>query len=335
MKDGYEHIEEMIAKHLAGETDASEQSMLQHWKSESDENRQYFDKLQQVWDTAAQVRPQASRRIDTEAALKRVKTHIHTQPGSAPRGRTISMAFWMRAAAAVIVVAGAFFLLRPKSDPAALEIAANASAVLTDTLNDGSVVTLNRNSGLTVASAFNKKERRMKLRGEAYFEVTSNPERPFVVEVQELEIKVVGTAFNVDNTSNPDEVIVTVTHGKVLVHDQTQQILLTAGEQAVYNRSTHRLSRYSGAQSPNTLAYKNRVFQFDATPLSKVLKQLNAVYGVNIKLQNPALENCPLTASYNNLNIDRVLELITASFSFQLDRQPDGTVVITGTGCGE
>ncbi|MEI6411292.1 MAG: FecR domain-containing protein [Bacteroidota bacterium] len=333
MKEGYEHIEEIIAKHLAGETDAEEASMLLAWKSESDENRQYFEQLQQVWDAAAQAKPQASRPIDTEAALKKLKTQIYTQTGATPRGRTISMGFWMRAAAALIVVAGAFFLLRPKARP--LEIAANTESVLTDTLNDGSVVTLNRNSGLTVASAFNKKERRMKLRGEAYFEVTSNPERPFVVEVQELEIKVVGTAFNVDNTSNPDEVIVTVTHGKVLVHDQNQQIMLTAGEQAVYNRITHTLSRYSGAQNPNTLAYKNRVFQFDATPLGKVVKQLNTVYGVHIKLQNPVLENCPLTATYNNLALNRVLDLIATSFSLQIDHQPDGTIVIIGAGCGE
>jgi len=333
MEETYEHIEDIIAKYFAGETDADEQSRLQHWKSESDENRQYFDKLQQVWDAAAQVKPHAARRIDTETALKRVKMQINMQPGTEPRGRTISMGFWMRAAAAMIVVAAAFFLLRPKTMP--LEIAANAGTVLTDTLSDGSVVTLNRNSGLTVASAFNKKERRMKLRGEAYFEVTSNPERPFVVEVQELEIKVVGTAFNVDNTSNPDEVIVTVTHGKVLVHDQTQQILLTAGEQAVYNRTTHRLSRYTGAQNPNAMAYKSRVFQFDATPLGRVVKQLNAVYGVNIKLQSQALENCPLTATYNNLSLNRVLDLIAASFSLQLDRQPDGSVIINGTGCGE
>lgn len=335
MKDGYEHIEEIIAKHFAGETDAAEQSLLQVWKTKSDDNRQYFDKLQRIWDTAAQARPQTSRRIDTEAALKRVKAQVHNQPGAAPRGRSISIGFWMRAAAALIVVSGAFFLLRPKPDPVQMEIAANTDAVLTDTLSDGSVVTLNRNSGVTVAAAFNKKERRMKLRGEAYFEVSSNPERPFVVEIQELEIKVVGTAFNVDNTSNPDEVIVTVTHGKVLVHDQNQQILLTAGQQAVYNRTTHNLSRYTGAQNPNTLAYKNRVFQFDATPLGKVVKQLNAVYGVNIKLQNPVLENCPLTASYNNLSLNRVLDLIAASFSLQLDRQPDGTVVIMGAGCGE
>lgn len=335
MKEGYEHIEEIIAKEFAGETDAAEQSLLLAWTKESKENRQYFDKLQRVWDTAAQARPQSSRRIDTEAALQKVKMQLHNQPGAAPRGRTISMGFWMRAAAAMIVVAGAFFLLRPKPDSASVVIAANPGAVLTDTLSDGSVVTLNRNSGLTVASSFNKKERRMKLRGEAYFEVSSNPERPFVVEVQELEIKVVGTAFNVDNTTNPDEVIVTVIHGKVLVHDQVQQILLTAGEQAIYNRSTHRLSRYVGAQNPNTLAYKNRVFQFDATPLGKVVKQLNAVYGANIKLQNPILENCPLTARYNNLNINRVLDLIAASFSLQLDRQPDGAVIIIGAGCGE
>jgi transmembrane sensor len=219
------------------------------------------------------------------------------------------------------------------NDPS--EIVTNTATILTDTLSDGSIITLNRNSGLSIANGFNRKERRMALRGEAYFEVAPDKTRPFVVAVNDLEIKVVGTAFNVDNASIPGKVLIAVTHGKVLVSTGGQSLYLSAGEQAEYNQQTHLLSRIETQQNPNTLAYKNKVFQFNATPLREVVRQLNSAYGTKISLQNQTLEACPLTARYNNLGINRVLELIADSFSFKLEKNPDGTYVLSGAGCGE
>lgn len=335
MEESYQHIEEIIAKSLAGESSADEQALLDSWRSESDENRRYFDDLKRVWAAAGAAKTPAGRTIDTEAALLKVKQRTGAeQQGAAPRGRSISISFLMRAAAVLILAAGAFFLLRPASAP--VEIASDAKNILTDTLTDGSVVTLNRNSGITPASGFNKKERRLKLRGEAYFEVSSNPERPFVVEVQELEVKVVGTAFNVDDQTDPNAVIVTVTHGKVLVKDAYgAEILLVAGEQAVYNRETRTLQRQTGPVNADVPVYKSRIFHFDATPLAQVVRQLNAAYGVDIRLENKVLENCMLTGDYENKPLARVLQLVSDAFSLQIERQPNDVYILKGSGCGE
>lgn len=332
MKERYNDMDALIAKQLAGESDTAEDAALQNWLALSDDNKTYFQQLKQLWEIAPEARPQIARNFDAEAALQKVKQQITFRDRQAPR-RTRRI--WLQAAAAVAVLAVAvWFVHRPAPADGPVEIAGNTETILTDTLSDGSVVTLNRNSGLSVAKGFNKKERRMALRGEAYFEVAPNPEKPFVVTVEELEVKVVGTAFNVDNASVAGKVIISVTHGKVLVHSGDQSIYLTAGEQAEYDQQTRMITRLQPDQNPNALAYKSKVFRFEATPLSEVVRQLNLAYGTKISLSKN-LENCQLTARYNNLGIGRVLDLVAASFSIKADKNADGSYTLSGQGCGE
>jgi len=330
----YEHIEELIAKFLAGEATPEEAVLLQSWRAESDENQHYFEDLQQLWAQAPQARQQPPRSVDTEAALLKVKVRLQQAPQPALRVQMINRGFLTRAAAILLAIAGAFFLLRRDQANTPIQLAADTVHILTDTLTDGSVVTLNRNSGLSLAAGYNRKERRMKLRGEAYFEVAHNPGRPFIVEVQELEVKAVGTAFNVDNAANPGQVTVTVTEGKVLLSSQRESMLLIAGEQGLYDKKSGAITRLKAQQNSNVLAYKNKVFQFDATPLRTVIAQLNYVYGIRISVKNKTLENCELTARYNNLPLNRVLDLIAETFSIRVLQNEDGTIVLDGESCG-
>ncbi len=329
MTNDYKNIDELLAKRLAGETAPAEERLIEAWLRESADNRQYFEGLQRLWEQAPLSR--TLRPVDTEGALQKVKAQLH--PISAtPPARMIPMYRWMSAAAAVLaVVVAAVFFFRNPSGRQELQIAAS-EATLTDTLTDGSVVVLNRNSGLRIAGNFNKTERRMRLSGEAYFAVAHDKEKPFVIEVEQLEVKVVGTEFNVDNRSEPGRVIVTVTTGKVQLSAGAQSILLTAGEQAVYETATGVITR-SARPDQNATAYKNRVFKFDATPLSRVVRDLSDVYGVDISLKNKVLENCLLSTGYNDEELDRILELLAATFSLNVERT-DGKIILDGTGCG-
>ncbi|MBL7783100.1 MAG: FecR domain-containing protein [Saprospiraceae bacterium] len=329
MTDNYANIDELLAKRLAGETTPQEEGLIESWLQESPDNSHYFDSLQRLWSQAPTARAATLRPVDTERALQKVKAQI---PPAAPVARRFSMYQWMPAAAAVLalVVAAVFFFRNP-SETQEVQIAATANT-LTDTLTDGSVVVLNRNSALRIASNFNKKERRMRLEGEAYFEVAHDREKPFVIEVQQLEVKVVGTEFNVDNRSEPGRVKVSVKEGKVQLSAGAQSLLLVAGEQAVYESATGNITRVT-QPNPNVLAYKNRLFDYEATPLGQVVRELSDVYGVDISLKNKVLENCPLHGRYDNLELDRVLDLIADAFSLTVEKK-DGKVVLDGTGCG-
>lgn len=331
MTDNYTNIDELLAKRLAGEAAPEEEQQIEVWLRESADNRQYFEGLQRLWEQAPVSRAATLPAVDTERALQKVKMQLRSGAATPP-ARMIPMYRWVSAAAAMLAVAiAAVFFFRNPAETQQLQIAAVATT-LTDTLTDGSVVVLNRNSGLQIAGNFNKKERRMRLRGEAYFAVAPDQEKPFVIEVEQLEVKVVGTEFNVDSRSEPGRVIVTVTSGKVQLSAGDQNVLLVANEQAVYETASGNITR-AAKPDQNVLAYKNRTFFFDATPLRKVVRELSDVYGVDISLKNKDLENCILISRFDNLELERVLELIAETFSLTIERT-DGKVVLDGNGCG-
>lgn len=325
-------MDHLIAKQFAGEITPDESLQLAHWLDESPQHRAYYDQLTQLWELAPAAQPDTAAQFDTEAALGKVKHLIHHKK-MASNWKT--WRFYGVAAALALVLAAVWWL-RPMPGPAPLELAALPDEVRSWTLPDGSAVTLNRGSGLSVEGHFNQKERRMALRGEAYFEVTPNPKQPFIVEAGPLEVKVLGTAFNVDQRSDEHKIVVSVTHGKVAVSAGKESHDLTAGTQAVYDMNTQKFDILTAEfQNPNVAAYRNRVFQFNATPLKDVAAALQKAYNVPVRIDQNALNNCPLTARYNNLSLERVMELIAASFSIKAEKQSDGSFLLSGTGCGE
>ncbi len=330
MENFDEHIDALIARHLAGETTSKEDAALQTWVAKSPENRRYFADLQTIWEKAPAARPAPSRAVDTEMALEKVKGRLRT--GSQLRPTVLRMGYLWRAAAAVALVFAAVYFLWLRTEPAAPTVIAAADATLTDTLTDGSVITLSPQSGLALTAGFNARERRLRLHGAAYFKVNPDTVRPFIVEMEALEVRVVGTAFKVDNSSDSANVSVVVTEGKVRVSAHGQSLLLLAGEAALYNKKNGTLARATAQQNP---VLENRVLRFDATPLREVVQQFENAYNLKITLKNKNLENCPLTARYNNLPPERVLNLIAESFSLQLSKTENGEYVLDGAGCGE
>lgn len=330
MTEEYTEIDILLAKQLAGEATPDELLAVNEWLDASRENQAYFEGLERIWATASELRTGPSWEVDTETALQKVK--VKMQQNRAIKRTLFSNRVWLQLAATLALVATAVWFF---SDPAPLPQPniASSNTTLTETLTDGSVVVLNRNSGLRIADNYNRKERRMRLSGEAYFKVTPDAKRPFVVETDQLEIKVVGTEFNVDNKPGSSLVTVSVTSGKVQLKSAVQTELLTAGEQAEYNHSSGRITRIT-QPDPNVLAYKNRVFTFDETPLGTVLKQLNNVYGVNIRLENKALADCPLNTRFDNIELDQIIEIIAESFSLSV-RRDGGEIVLDGASCFE
>ena len=322
-----EIIDERLAKYLAGECTPGEQEEVARWLAESPVHQKYLDELKWLWEHASGGRTAPPREVDTEKALQQVKNRLRT-PGASPVLR-IQKGFWLRAAAVFVLAAAAVYWWTQWDAPAPVRIAATGAA-LTDTLSDGTVLQLAQQSGITLARGFNGRERRLRLQGEAFFQVAHDTTRPFIVEVQDMEVQVVGTAFSVDEAAEPGKVTVTVTEGKVRVSHKGQALLLGPGEQAAYDRAAGSLTR--GTAAPEQSG--SRLFRFDATPLETVVSQVNRAYGANIILKNKNLEQCRLTATYNNLSFDRVLELIADSFSLKIVKTKEG-YVLEGDGCGE
>ena len=177
MIDFYE-IDDLIAKVLTNEATEKERDALRLQLAESPEMQQYFEQMQRLW--VASEAATDTLDVNTDAAWTKVQTRIHE-----PRKQLIiswlQPKYLLRIAAAIAVLAVATFVIFQKKGPLSINavqtIVEAKDTVLAKTLADNSMITLNKKSTLT--TNFNDKERRVKLEGEAYFEIAHDIVKPW------------------------------------------------------------------------------------------------------------------------------------------------------------
>jgi transmembrane sensor len=159
-------------------------------------------------------------------------------------------------------------------------------------LPDGSHVWLNAASMLRFPTRFNGKERVVELTGEGYFEVTKNASMPFHVQVNNMEVEVLGTHFNVNAYDDEDAIKTTLLEGSVKVQSapdsyrdgKENSVLLKPGEQTSFSRSSQ-LSKPIPVQTEEVVAWKNGLFQFTDASITTVMRQVARWYNVEVVYQ--------------------------------------------------
>ena len=195
------------------------------------------------------------------------------------------------------------------------------------TLPDGSKVFMNKHSEIAY-SINDKGERKVSLKGEAFFEVKHDEKKPFVIQVNEVMIKDIGTAFNVKAVPENNTVEVVVESGEVQFYTPANAGLsLVKGEKAIYEKNTGRFTKVLPTPTENTVSYKSKQFEFKATLLKEVVDQLNAVYPIKIVLQDKSLESMRLSVSFNNEAPEDIIEIIADTFYLETEKT-DSTVIL-------
>jgi len=165
-----------------------------------------------------------------------------------------------------------------------LELATPLGGIYQITLPDGTKVWLNAGSSLKYPMSFAKNERRVRLEGEAFFEVTKDSARPFKVLSKGQEIEVLGTAFNVNAYPDNTAIKTTLVKGKVKLSNNnrySEAIYLLPGQQST-NTNNGKIQLANVDTAPFT-AWKEGLFYFDETPLSDALQQIGRWYNVEVK----------------------------------------------------
>ena len=200
------------------------------------------------------------------------------------------------------------------------------------TLTDGTRVYLNADSRLSFPERFATDRREVTLEGEAFFEVTRQPKRPFIVTGGKLTTTVLGTSFNVKAFAHePAEV--TVATGRVKVsasedHPTKHTVLLQPDQQAVYDGTL----RKKAVDAQRWAAWREKVIQFDEVPLAEAVMVLERWFGVSIKVEDTRALSCRINGQY----IDESLVNILESFRHILEieyRTEGKKIIITGPGC--
>jgi ferric-dicitrate binding protein FerR (iron transport regulator) len=202
-------------------------------------------------------------------------------------------------------------------------IAGNDQKNILISLPDDSKIYLNRNSEFSYRMNFGKHGRNVKLTGEAFFEISPDVSKPFIIDAGKAIVKVVGTSFNVITNNRESEVEVFVKTGKVLVSDNSgsQSIQLDPG--FVGTVDTKRSSKTLNS-NPNYLSWKTGYLEYNGQKLSVVFNDLKRVYNMDIIADDPGILENTWVSPIDNLPQETIIRLICTSFN--LGYTKDGNI---------
>ena len=191
------------------------------------------------------------------------------------------------------------------------------------TLPDGSKAWLNSQSKLTYSADYNVENRKLQLDGEAYFEVAHNPEKPFIVESNDIEIVALGTAFGV-KAYNEDNIISSILmHGKVRVTTPDGASILLPNERIIYDKTARKKSQSKVANATDFTGWIHNELRFENESLEEIAKNIQRIYNIEIIFASEKLKNQHYTGTVNNNSLENVLNIITLTspVSFEIDGQ--------------
>ncbi|MBS1663760.1 MAG: FecR domain-containing protein [Bacteroidetes bacterium] len=176
-------------------------------------------------------------------------------------------------------------------------------------LPDGTQVWLNAASSIRYPTAFEGKERRVSITGEAYFEVTKDKSKPFHVNLPDRsEVEVLGTHFNIESYDDEPSVQTTLLEGSVGVNSGGQRLVIAPGEQAV--EKTGRLEVKKDADLEVVMAWKNGIFLFNRTELREAMRQISRWYDVDVIYEKKMPSNIRFWGEIKrDLNVSEVLSM--------------------------
>ncbi|OWU91598.1 DUF4974 domain-containing protein [Flavobacterium sp. WLB] len=310
--------DDLLVKYLVGETDADENAAVEFWLKADEKNLNYYNGFKKIWEDSLLIAAE-NKNIDENAAWKRLQNRIHDKEVRVVTPKKSSVS-WLRIAASILLISTLGWLgysyFENKSNTLIQIYASNST--LNDTLPDGTTVTLNKNSSLSYASKFKGKTRPVTLKGEAFFNVSPDKTKPFIITINDVTVQVVGTSFNVKNKNG--KTTVDVETGIVKVSKNKDQVELRHGEKVVIaDKNSELLKSTSKGRLYNY--YRNKELVCDETPLKDLVEALNEIYDANIIIKNPSLKEKPLTTVFKDQSLDQVLEVIQETFRIEIERK--------------
>ena len=176
------------------------------------------------------------------------------------------------------------------------------------TLADGTTVWLNSASSLRFPSSFTHPSRIVELSGEGYFEVATNKERPFIVRVNNLEVKVLGTHFNIMAYKDEFSTNTTLIEGSVLIGQQKETATLRPGQQAQVSNNGN-IGIIKNADVDQAVAWKNGFFNFNGSDIETTMRQIARWYDIEVTIENKIIEHFYGSIPRNS-TIEKVLQML-------------------------
>lgn len=300
------------------------------------EDGEGLDKLlKQVWEMKRGERI-AKDQVNWEGMLNRIKKN---QTVAEPIPTHYPRLWYSYATAAVALLAlavGYYFWFSPKMPVSVQLVETIVPVVKQDTilLADGSRVILNAGSTLKYPKSFEGKIREVHLEGEGYFEVTSDPDKPFVVYAGGLKTTVIGTSFNINAYAGQSKAEVTVLTGKVAVENvqSGRSIALLPTEKLQYTHSDGEFRKIENVNIDQAVLWNTGRLAFEDAPLEDIVLQYYRRFGQKIFIEGDGPRKCRLSLVFDKESPEEILRIISALTNTQW-KDENGDLILYGKGC--
>jgi ferric-dicitrate binding protein FerR (iron transport regulator) len=302
-------INEIIIRYLDGSASFEEKVKLLQWLKHSDENRDDFITTRDLWFSCSVIE---ESELEVDIALDRLKSRIMSQQEQIKP--SIRRFHWTQIAATLLLLLGLSYWFTVSDS----DIVVQNQLITADgskgrfTLPDGSVVWLNSGTKLTYLDQFVGDKRLVSLEGGAYFEVAKDEEKPFVVQMDKIDVEVLGTNFNISNYANKDIFETTLLSGSVKIMGEAinKEVTLLPNQLFEY----HRLSHKSSVNPVKAILYadwiKDRLV-FDNQSLSDVFVSMEGWYNVKIECPEAFATQTKVSFTIRQESLEEILEAMT------------------------
>jgi ferric-dicitrate binding protein FerR (iron transport regulator) len=303
--------EDLISRYLDNSLTEREEELLLEWLQSSEENRQTFFAYKQIY--ASRKIQHYSNPLILENAWN--KFSHRTNAIQEQRRHKSNLRLLKYAAIFLTVVSVSFFtwyILKPSKVQYTTVYVDEQEQVKELVLSDGTKVWLNNRSSLTYPISFDSSVRNVKLTGEAFFEVKSDSLHPFIVQTNAMQVRVLGTSFNVNTNTNDSTVKTTLVKGRVSINDLNGRLLsnLLPGHMASCKTSNKTIEINRVNTDLYTL-WRKGLFVFDKAGLSEITAKIESTYHVSITINDQHKLNNKINFVFRKTQeLDTVMEML-------------------------
>lgn len=327
--------ESLLLRYITGEVTQEENLLVKEWSRKDIANEELLIQLARIY--YAQRTQQRIKNRDAEAAFRIVNNKIKK------KGRRLFLQRVGVAASLIIGILGIGSFIFQYSDlresflPSMITVESNDNSRTRLVLPDGTEVCLNSGSSITYPSRYTDSERNVTLSGEAYFKVTHNKEKPFIVNAlnKKYKVKVLGTEFNMQAYRDHNVIQTTLIIGSVQVDIQgknTKTVLLPS-QKAIYSVQNNELEVVTANTDRETDWMYSRLV-FKKTPMPEVLARLSRFYKVEFDVRNKIIDTYTFTGTFEDRPLYQVLDYMKISsqidynITYQKDEKGTKSVVV-------
>ena len=313
----FEIDEEVLVAFLKGELDAAQAAAVEAWYDRSAANRRMLGQVYYILYVSDRINDAAG--IDVERSLRQFKRRMHA--GRRIPLRRVAVRTAAAAVIAAVLLAGGFTtvsLSKRLAQPVTVvtQLGERSQVVLPD----GTKVWLNSSSSVEYVAPFFSRQRRVKMEGEAYFEVEHDRRAPFVVSTNGLDIEVLGTRFNIRNDDNEHRVTTVLLEGAVKAYASGREqasVRLHPAQQLVFDTRTHAMRLTDCPSAERSINWIDGRFCFEHDTFGEIVAELKRYYNVDIRFMDTRLRDMRFSGNFRvEDGIYHIMSVLQLTYKF-------------------